>query len=107
MSASVAIFEIRSRSATNGSRSRAGGLVTSGNCETLGNFPQGWFYIYAEQTNTGQQKVWEGDFPNSASSFRGRSIVSTAGTTCTADNLKQFTSELVPSTTGTFTYTLR
>ena len=33
--------------------------------------------------------------------------VNTAGTTCTADNLKQFTSELVPSTTGTFTYTLR
>jgi uncharacterized membrane protein len=80
--------------------------VASGDCDTLGTFPQGWFYIYAEQTNTGQE-VWEGDFPLCVEFPGPFDRVNTAGTTCTADNLKQFTSELVPSTTGTFTYTLR
>jgi uncharacterized membrane protein len=79
--------------------------VASGNCETLGNFPQGWFYIYAEETNNGQE-VWEGDFPLCVEFPGPFDRINAAGFTCTADNLKQFTSEQVPSTTGTFTYTL-
>jgi uncharacterized membrane protein len=105
VSASVAVSNLESVGA---SRFEVQGwwTVRAGDCESLGNFPQGWFYIYAEQTNTGQE-VWEGDFPLCVEFPGPFDRINTAGTTCSADNLKQFTSELVPSTTGTFTYTLR
>ena len=80
--------------------------VASGDCETLGNFPQGWFYIYAEQTNTGQE-VWEGDFPLCVEFPGPFDRINSASFTCKSDELKLFTAEEIPSTTGTFTYTLR
>ena len=79
--------------------------VASGDCDTLGNFPQGWFYIYAEQTNTGQE-VWEGDFPLCVQFPGPFDRINSAGVTCSSDELKLFTAEEIPSTTGTFTYTL-
>jgi uncharacterized membrane protein len=79
--------------------------VPSGNCENLGEYPQGWFYIYAEQTNSGQI-VWEGDFPLCVQYPGPFDVVHATGTTCPSDQLKQFTAEDIPSTTGTYTYTL-
>jgi uncharacterized membrane protein len=79
--------------------------VTSGTCENLGDFPQGWFYIYAEQTNTGAE-VWEGDVPLCVQYPGPFEVIHTASITCDADNLKQFNSENIPNTTGQYTFTL-
>ena len=105
VSASVAISNLE---AVGASRFEVQGwwTVAAGNCESLGNFPQGWFYIYAEQTNTGQE-VWEGDFPLCVQFPGPFDRINSAGVTCSADELKLFTAEEIPSTTGTFTYTLR
>jgi uncharacterized membrane protein len=105
VSASVAVSNLE---AVGGSRFEVQGwwTVAAGNCESLGNFPQGWFYIYAEQTNTGQE-VWEGDFPLCVQFPGPFDRINSAGVTCSSDELKMFTAEEIPSTTGTFTYTLR
>jgi uncharacterized membrane protein len=79
--------------------------VAAGNCENLGDFVQGWFYIYAEQTNSGRI-VWEGDFPLCIQYPGPFDVVHASGITCSSNLLKQFTAEQIPSTTGTFTYTL-
>jgi uncharacterized membrane protein len=105
VSASVAVSNLES---VGSSRFEVQGwwTVPAGNCESLGNFPQGWFYIYAEQTNSGQE-VWEGDFPLCVQFPGPFDRINSAGVTCSSDELKQFTAEEIPSTTGTFTYTLR
>jgi uncharacterized membrane protein len=105
VSASVAVSNLES---VGSSRFEVQGwwTVTAGNCESLGNFPQGWFYIYAEQTNTGQE-VWEGDFPLCVEFPGPFDRINSASFTCKSDELKLFTAEEIPGTTGTFTYTLR
>jgi uncharacterized membrane protein len=79
--------------------------VASGACENLGDFPQGWFYIYAEQTNTGAE-VWEGDVPLCVQFPGPFEVIHSTSITCDANLLKQFNSENIPSTTGQFTFTL-
>ena len=80
--------------------------VGAGNCVLTGNFPQGWFYFYAEQTNTGQV-VWSGNDLMLCVQFPGPfERINTPGYSCDSDELKGFTGELIPSTTGTFTWNL-
>jgi uncharacterized membrane protein len=79
--------------------------VTPGNCASLGTYPQGWFYFYAEQTNT-QQVNWPGNFALCVQYPGPFTVVHTAAITCSNDQLKQFTAEQIPSTTGTFTWNL-
>ena len=80
--------------------------VPSGSCESIGNFPQGWFYLYAEQTNTAQI-VWSGNDLNLCIQYPGPfERINTSGFTCPANELKGFTAVLIPSTTGTFTWNL-
>lgn len=79
--------------------------VPAGNCNTIGTFPQGWFYVYAEQTNSGDI-VWDGDFALCVEFPGPFDRLNKAGYSCSGDELKQFTAEQIPSTTGTFTWTL-
>ncbi|MGD0024571.1 MAG: DUF1036 domain-containing protein [Xanthobacteraceae bacterium] len=80
--------------------------VGAGNCLSLGNFPQGWFYLYAEQTNSGQY-VWSGTDLNLCVQYPGPfNRINTTDFTCGANELKGFSAVLIPSTTGTFTWNL-
>jgi uncharacterized membrane protein len=80
--------------------------VNAGDCDTLGDFPNGWFYVYAEQTNSGKI-VWEGDTPLCVEFPGPFDRVHTDGYTCDSDSLKHFDSELIPDSTGTYTFNLR
>jgi len=81
--------------------------VGPGSCEWLGYFPQGWFYTYAEQTNT-QGIVWEGTDAQICVQHPGPfERINTANYTCKSDEvLVGFSGREIPSTTGTFTWNL-
>ncbi len=80
--------------------------VNAGTCSMLGNFPQGWFYFYAEQTNSGAI-VWGGTGLALCVQYPGPyERTNTSGFTCAPNELKGFNAELIPNTTGTFTWTL-
>jgi len=79
--------------------------VGAGTCSSIGNFPQGWFYYYAEQTNSAQL-YWPGDFGLCIEYPGPFDRINAAGYTCDPSLLKQFNEEQIPSTTGTFTWTL-
>jgi uncharacterized membrane protein len=79
--------------------------VAAGSCEMLGSYPQGPFYMFAEETDT-QQEVWEGDVPLCVEYPGPFEVIHTTSITCQSDYLKQFTAETIPSNEGTFTWTL-
>ena len=80
--------------------------VGAGNCRSIGNFPRGWFYLYAEQTNSARI-VWSGKDLNLCIEYPGPfDRINMSGYSCSSKNLKGFTAELIGSDTGTFTWTL-
>jgi uncharacterized membrane protein len=81
--------------------------VAPGTCSTIGTFPQGWFYFYAEETNT-QAVVWAGTDAQLCVDYPGPfSRINTANYTCTSSEvLRGFTGTQISSTTGTFTWNL-
>jgi uncharacterized membrane protein len=76
-------------------------------CSTIGNFPQGWFYYYAEETNT-QAVVWSGTALQLCVQHPGPfERINTANYTCGSNEvLRGFAATEVSSTTGTFTLNL-
>lgn len=81
--------------------------VAPGACSTLGAFPQGWFYYYAEQTNT-QEIVWKGTDAQICVQYPGPfTRTNTANYTCQSnEELRGFTGKDIGSNIGTFTWTL-
>src|SRR5579863_1270521 len=81
--------------------------VPAGSCKTIGNFVQGWFYYYAEQTNT-QDLVWKGSDAQVCVDYPGPfTRTNTANYTCTSnEQLRGFTGKEIGSNIGTFTWTL-
>ena len=81
--------------------------VGAGSCAWIGYFPQGWFYYYAEQTNT-QQIVWQGSDSKVCVDYPGPfTRNNTANYTCTSnEELRGFTGSNIASDIGTFTWTL-
>ena len=83
-------------------------IVTAGNCETIGTYPQGYFYYFAEQTGN-PQTVWSGSAAQLCVQNPGPfDRINLAGYTCQPNEvLEGFTSEQIPATTSTFTWTLQ
>jgi uncharacterized membrane protein len=81
--------------------------VGPGSCEWIGYFPQGWFYYYAEQTNTGQY-VWQGKDVSLCVQYPGPfDRINIAGYNCQSNEaLRGFTSDFISASTGTFTANL-
>ena len=81
--------------------------VAPGVCSTLGSFPQGWFYYYAEQTNT-QEVVWKGTDAQVCVQYPGPfTRTNTPNYTCQSnEELRGFTGKDTGSNIGTFTWTL-
>jgi uncharacterized membrane protein len=81
--------------------------VAPGSCDWIGYFPQGWFYYYAEQTNT-QQWVWKGSDVQICVRYPGPfERVNTNNYTCKSnEELRGFTGKDIGSNIGTFTWTL-
>ena len=81
--------------------------VAAGACSTIGTFPQGTFYYYAEQTNT-QDVVWKGNDVQVCVAYPGPfSRVNTANYTCKSnEQLRSFTLSTIGSNIGTFTWNL-
>ncbi len=81
--------------------------VGPGSCEWIGYFPQGWFYYYAEQTNT-QQIVWVGKDTQLCVQYPGPfERINTDNYKCKPNEvLKGFTVFSISNTTGTFTWNL-
>ena len=81
--------------------------VAAGACSTIGTFPQGTFYYYAEQTNT-QQLVWQGKDAQVCVQYPGPfSRVNTTNYTCASnEQLRGFTLSTIGSNIGTFTWNL-
>jgi uncharacterized membrane protein len=81
--------------------------VAPGACAWIGYFPQGWFYYYAEQTNT-QQIVWKGNDAQVCVQYPGPfERTNTASYTCKSnEELRSFTGSNIASNIGTFTWTL-
>ena len=78
--------------------------VTAGACSTIGNFPQGTFYYYAEQTNT-QELVWKGNDAQVCVQYPGPfSRVNSPNYTCASnEELRGFILNTIGSNIGTFT----
>lgn len=81
--------------------------VGPGKCEWIGYFPQGWFYYYAEQTNT-QQIVWVGKDAELCVQYPGPfERINTDNYKCQSNEvLRNFTVFSISDTTGTFTWNL-
>jgi uncharacterized membrane protein len=79
--------------------------VKANSCSTVGTFAQGWFYYYAEQTNSGRI-YWGGDFPLCVQYPGPFEVMHTESTTCPDKQLKKFIAKQISNTTGTFTWTL-
>ena len=81
--------------------------VAAGACVTIGSFPQGTFYYYAEQTNT-QELVWKGTDAQVCVDYPGPfSRTNTANYTCKSnEELRGFILHTIGSNIGTFTWTL-
>jgi len=81
--------------------------VPAGSCKDIGNFPKGWFYYYAEQTNT-QELVWKGSDAQICVQYPGPfDRINTENYRCASnEELRSFTSTNIANTTGTFTWNL-
>jgi uncharacterized membrane protein len=81
-------------------------VVDSGQCINMGNFPQGWVYIYAEQDGGGL--YWGGNTTQTCVRYPGPwTRIATANYTCRSDErLKGFDGTFIPDGTGTYTVTL-
>lgn len=81
--------------------------VAAGACSTIGTFPQGTFYYYAEQTNT-QAVVWKGSDAQVCVAYPGPfSRVNAANYNCASnEQLRGFTLSTIGSNIGTFTWNL-
>jgi uncharacterized membrane protein len=81
--------------------------VGAGACVTIGSFPQGTFYYYAEQTNT-QQLVWKGTDAQVCVQYPGPfTRTNTANYTCASnEELRGFTLSTIAANIGTFTWNL-
>lgn len=104
-SASIAVAGL---TAPGGSQFDVGGwwTVAPQSCSTLGSWPQGWFYYYAEVTGTGQV-VWGGNAVQLCVDYPGPfDRVNLTGYTCPGDDLKGFSGEQIDPSTATFTWTL-
>ena len=75
--------------------------VAAGNCTTIGTFPEGWFYFFAEASGGN----WSGNFPLCVQYPGPFKAIHTTGVTCPSNRLKQFTEKQITSS-GTFTWTL-
>jgi uncharacterized membrane protein len=75
--------------------------VAANSCNTIGTFPEGWFYFYAEAT----QGNWSGDFPLCVQYPGPFTTIHTGSVTCADSNLKSFTQKQITDS-GTFTWTL-
>ena len=81
--------------------------VAAGACSTIGSFPQGTFYYYAEQTNT-QQLVWKGTAVQVCVQYPGPfERTNSANYTCKSnEELRGFILSTIAPNIGTFTWTL-
>ena len=81
--------------------------VAAGACSTIGTFPQGWFYFYAEQTNT-QDLVWKGTDVQICVAYPGPfSRVNAPNYSCANnEQLRGFTGANIGSNIGTYTWNL-
>jgi uncharacterized membrane protein len=81
--------------------------VGAGNCEWIGYFPKGWFYVYAEQTGT-QSVVWEGNDVKLCIRHPGPwERINATGYNCRSDEvLRGFAAEFIANDAGTYTVTL-
>jgi uncharacterized membrane protein len=75
--------------------------VPANTCNTIGTFPEGWFYYYAEATGGN----WNGNFPLCVQYPGPFTTIHTSSITCSANNLKQFNQKDVTDT-STLTWTL-
>jgi uncharacterized membrane protein len=82
-------------------------VVPAGNCQTLGTFPDGWFYFYAEETGASGNQ-WAGTDVQLCVQYPGPfSRVDPANYSCqTNEVLRGFTGEQIPSNEGSFTWNL-
>lgn len=83
--------------------------VPAGNCQTVGSFPTGSFYYYAEETgNSGYQ--WNGTAGNLCVQYPGPFARVDSGNSsynCQSNEvLRGFISEMVPSNENTLTWNL-
>jgi uncharacterized membrane protein len=83
------------------------GNAGPGTCSTIGTFPLGWFYYYAEETNT-QAVVWSGTAANLCVAYPGPfDRIDTANYTCQSNEiLRGFSGSQISTTTGAFTWNL-
>jgi uncharacterized membrane protein len=81
--------------------------VGPGACEWIGYFPQGWFYYYAEQTNT-QDLVWKGTDAQICVQYPGPfERTNSANYTCANnEELRGFSGTNIGSNIGTYTWNL-
>jgi len=80
--------------------------VGAGTCSTIGTFPQGWVYYYAEVTGNASLR-WAGTALSLCVDYPGPfDRVNLPGYTCPGDDLKGFNAEQVDPATSTFTWTL-
>ena len=79
----------------------------AGTCSTIGNFPQGTFYYYAEQTNT-QELVWKGNDAQVCVQYPGPfSRVNSDNYTCASNEEQRgFILNTIGSNIGTITWNL-
>lgn len=82
-------------------------IVPAGGCQSIGDFPQGNFYYYAEETGASQNQ-WNGTSVNLCVAYPGPfDRIDLNNYSCQpSEVLRGFTGELIPATTGTFTWTL-
>jgi len=83
--------------------------VPAGNCQTIGSFPTGSFYYYAEETgNSGYQ--WNGTAGNLCVQYPGPFARVDSGNSSyncqSSEVLRGFISEMVPSNENTLTWNL-
>jgi uncharacterized membrane protein len=81
--------------------------VNAHNCTSIGNFPKGWFYYYAEE-RARQRVVWEGKEIQLCVRHPGPwERVNGTGYTCRSDEtLRGFDAEFIAAGTGSFTLNL-
>ena len=81
-------------------------IVAPQSCSTIGTFPQGWVYYYAEVTGN-SSLTWAGTALSLCVDYPGPfDRINQVGYTCTGDSLKGFNGELIDAATSTFTWTL-
>jgi uncharacterized membrane protein len=80
--------------------------VAPNSCSTIGTFPQGWVYYYAEVTGN-SSLTWGGTAASLCVDYPGPfNRINLPGYSCPGDDLKGFNSVQIDSTTSEYSWTL-